>query len=170
MKIKVLRRKMALKNKLTELKKTPSNFETENKLPEPNVRETGWKPLPLSLKILLVVTGLSIIASIFAFGKAPTALFGFLLTGVPGIIASIVLNLLAPGIMFFSVLKRLPWAWKYSLAYLGFFLANGLIGFAVFITSSGVKDIAGITILMLFVLAIELGLLIAVFRQKRYFE
>lgn len=133
-------------------------------------RESGWSPLPFSFKVLCVLLALSVLASIAALGRTPFVLFGAVFSDIPGLLASLVLNVAAPLVLLAVVWKRLAWGWKFGLAYLAFFFVNGLVGLVLVVSSTQFQQAAAIAAVMFVVLLVQLGLLVALYRRRGYFE
>ena len=93
-------------------------------------KEKGWKPLPTSLKILFVLTLISIpfsLIGLLSIAKTGYLLLGFQVFGTGAIILYI-LSLAATIIFPIGLWNRYHWTAKYGLAYYGFSLLNTLSG------------------------------------------
>ena len=90
-------------------------------------KQNGWKPIPLSLKILSVVF---ILWSIGAVVNLPNLyasglpLFGVFVYGIPAAIVLLLLDVVGPIIFLFALWSRKPWAPLWAFVYIGFFILN----------------------------------------------
>ena len=94
--------------------------------------EKGWKPIPLSLKIVSVVLTFWYSMAVFGIGSWPVKGFPFLGVFVYGNTAVIIvlsLYLLAPIIFWYGLWNRHNWTAKFILSLIGFFLLNSLIAY-----------------------------------------
>ena len=92
----------------------------------------GWKPLPLSLKILFVILTLWVIGSIFAIpmrAESGLPFFGLYFYGITAIIVLTLLDIVAPIIFLVGAWKRKHWAPKVAFTYMGIFVANSFVAF-----------------------------------------
>jgi hypothetical protein len=92
--------------------------------------ETGWKPIPLSLKVLFVVFVLWIVGSVFALpGRYELGLpfFGVFVYGVIASLIVLVLDILAPSTFLFALWKRKAWGPTFAFSYIGIFIINSIV-------------------------------------------
>lgn len=94
--------------------------------------KSGFKLLPRSLKIFFVIMFVLILMSLLSFGKDSYFILGLLIRGIPAQIIYILLNVLAPTVLLFAMLKRYPWTYKYAIYYLSFFVLNSLTGIIIY--------------------------------------
>ena len=107
-------------------------------------KETGWKPIPLSLKILFVVFVLWTIGSILAISTRYVSGLPFLGVFVYGIVAILIVLLLdiaAPITFLFALWNRKSWAASFALSYIAFFILNSTIAFFTFREQLGLMQI-----------------------------
>jgi len=97
---------------------------------EPMKKEMGWKPIPLSLKILFV---LFILWSIGAVLNLPNLyesglpLLGVFVYGVVASVVAILLDIVGPMAFLYALWNRKSWAPKWALSYIGFFILNSIV-------------------------------------------
>ena len=129
-------------------------------------RKTGWKPIPLSLKILFVVLILWVIGSLFAIQQRyelGLPLFGLYVYGISASLTVIILDVLAPIIFLFGLWTRKSWAALVAYAYMTIFLINGIIALFTFTEQLGLIQI-------LIPNLAELIFLIVVYSKRKYFR
>ena len=89
--------------------------------------DTGWKPLPVSLKILAVVLIFWSAMSLFTLmsaSKSGIPLFGAMTYGTTAIIIVVLLDFAGPIAFLYSLYNRKSWGWKIAMVYMGFFVLN----------------------------------------------
>lgn len=149
-------------------------------------KEKGWKPLPTSLKILFVLTLISLPFSLI--GLSPIAKTGYPLLGFQifgaGAIMLYILSLVAVIIFLMGLWNRYRWTAKYGLAYYGFFLLNGLSGMInipkqieqqlsqIPTALPGVKEgmYAGIIISILISISVAIIFMAIIYKKRDYFK
>ena len=92
--------------------------------------EKGWKPIPLSLKILFVVFILWTIGSVLGISTRYESGFSFFGAFVYGIVASLIvllLNVVAPITFLFALWNRKSWAATFALSYIAVFILNSTV-------------------------------------------
>lgn len=93
-------------------------------------KEKGWKPIPLSLKILFVLFILWAIGSIFALPiryEAGLPFFGVFVYGIVAGLIVLLLDILAPLTFVFGLWNRKPWAPTFALSYTAIFILNSAV-------------------------------------------
>jgi hypothetical protein len=98
------------------------------------MNKTGWKPIPLSLKILAGVFIFWSVMAVITIGMIAESGFpflGMLITGLSAVIIVLLLNVVAPITFLFGLWNRKSWTAKFGLSYIGFFLLNSAIAYAV---------------------------------------
>ena len=129
-------------------------------------KETGWKPLSLSLKILFVVLVLWLIGSLFAL---PTRIsdglpfFGVYVYGVFAVIIVLVLDIVGPIAFLYALWNRLSWGPKVAFAYMGAFVLSSV---AALITVRDQIGFMPIFAPMLF----TLGFMAIIYYSRPYFD
>ena len=129
-------------------------------------KETGWKPIPLSQKILFVVLVLWIIGSLFAVQQRyelGLPFFGLYVYGISASLMVIVLDVLAPATFLFGLWTRKSWAPLVAYTYMTIFLINGIIALFIFSEQLGLMQILIPNIA-------ELIFLILVYSKREYFK
>ncbi len=96
--------------------------------------EHGWKPLPLSLKILFVLLTISVVSSFFSlisfqdYLSTPIFVLGIEIVGWLTI-AYWLLSIIAHVFLLHAMWMRKHWAWKFGLAVYLFFALTTLLSF-----------------------------------------
>jgi hypothetical protein len=93
-------------------------------------KQTGWKPVPLSLKTLSVVFILWIIGSILNSPnvyKNGIPLFGVMTTGIIPLIFVLFLDVVGPIIFLYALWNRKSWAMVWALSYISIFILNSIV-------------------------------------------
>jgi hypothetical protein len=90
-------------------------------------KDKGWKPIPLSLKIL---AGFFIFWSVMTLFTIKFAydigypILGIMFDGIIGFIIAFLLVFLAPLIFVYALWNRYSWGAKYAMMYISFFIIN----------------------------------------------
>ena len=96
------------------------------------MKKTGWKPIPLPLKILFVVFSLWSIGTVLNLSNIYESGIPFLGVFVYGMVASfiaVLLDIVAPITFLFALWNRKSWAASFALSYIAFFIINGTVAF-----------------------------------------
>ncbi len=137
------------------------------------MRQKGWKPLPISLKILFVIYLISIVVGFFPLllslliGEFPEIpFFGI---RVSGIISLFLYSLmLFAGVAFLIVLwNRYDWGWVYGMVFLSFLVIDGLVSI-IFDKSTFQNTTLIISALPGFIF--QLIFLFVLYKHKKYFD
>ena len=91
------------------------------------IREIGFKPMPLFLKILFVFSVFqiaSIIQNIFL--GSGQFIFVFFVSGILGSVV-LALSLILVVVLAVALWKRYSWAWKYGVALYAFYTLNSIL-------------------------------------------
>ena len=126
----------------------------------------GWKPIPMSLKILFVVfviwsvMTLVVIESAFDIGYP---LFGIIFNGALGVVIALLLNFLAPLIFVYALWNRYSWGAKYAMTYIGFFIINNAVALALLQEQFGLPQI-------LFPLITNIVFFVVIYKTRSYFK
>ena len=129
-------------------------------------KNTGWKPIPPSLKILFVVLILWVIGSLFAIQRRyelGLPFFGLYIQGISASLMVMVLDVLAPATFLFGLWTRKNWAPLVAYTYMTIFLINGIIAIFTFREQLGLIQILIPNIA-------ELIFLIVVYSKRKYFR
>jgi len=95
-------------------------------------KQTGWKPIPLSLKIIFVVFILWSIGSIVNLQnllKLGLPFFGVFVYGITASIIVLLLDIVGPMTFLFGLWNRKSWAVPFALSYIAFFTLNATVAF-----------------------------------------
>jgi hypothetical protein len=125
----------------------------------------GWKPLPLSLKILSIVLLLWVLMSIsvvVAMPEREIALFGLLLQGAPATTVVLLLDIISPLIFIYSAWKKLKWGANFGMLYNAVFNVNCIVSLFLF------RDLFGNGIY--FPLIASAIFLFIIYKERNYFS
>ena len=106
--------------------------------------EKGWKPIPLSLKILFVVFILWTIGSVMNIsGRYESGLpfFGVFVYGNVASLIVLLLDVVAPITFLFALWNRKSWAVSFALSYIAVFIFNGIVAFFTVREQLGIPQI-----------------------------
>jgi hypothetical protein len=95
-------------------------------------KQSGWKPVPLSLKILSFVFILWSIGSVLNIPnlyESGLPLLGIFVYGITAILVALLLDIVGPIIFIFALWNRKPWAAVWAFSYIGFFILNSTVAF-----------------------------------------
>ncbi|MBI2134228.1 hypothetical protein HYU11_06145 [Candidatus Woesearchaeota archaeon] len=95
--------------------------------------DSGWKPLPLSLKVILVLLAIGLGVAIFSLpayvsDPLPAYILGQKLSGEFSIVVQ-VFSLSFSALLVLAIWRRWDWGWKLGLSYYGFSILNTLLAF-----------------------------------------
>ena len=128
--------------------------------------EKGWKPIPLSLKILSIVflfwSVMTLVNIKFAFDIG-YPIFGIIFDGALGVVIALLLNFLAPLIFVYALLNRYSWGPKYAMTYISFFIINNTVALALLQVQLGLPQI-------LFPLIANVIFFIVIYKTRSYFK
>ena len=130
------------------------------------VKEKGWKPIPLSLKILFVVFILWSIGSVLGIStryESGLPFLGVFVYGIVAIIIVVLLDIIIPITFLFALWNRRSWAASFALSYIAFFILNGIIAFFTFEEQLGLMQILIPTIA-------NIIFFIVIYRTRSYFK
>lgn len=128
--------------------------------------DTGWKLIPLPLKILFVVFILWIVGALMNLPNLMEnglPLFGTFVYGMSAALIVLMLDIIGPVIFLFALWTRKSWGVKWAFAYIGFFILNNTVALFTVRAELGLPQILGPTIAGLVFLAV-------VFWQRCYFD
>lgn len=130
------------------------------------MNESGWKPMPLALKILFVVFILWLVGAVMNLPNLMQnglPLFGNFIYGIPAALVVLCLDVIGPVIFLFALWTRESWAAKWAFAYIGFFIVNSTV--ALFT----VRDVLGLPQILVPTIA-SVIFLVVIFWKRDYFE
>ena len=106
--------------------------------------EKGWKPIPLSLKILFVLLVLWVIGSVMAISERSVSglpFFGMYLYGNSAGLIVLLLDIVGPLTFLFALWNRKAWGPTFAFSYIGIFILNGIVAFYTFREQLGIPQI-----------------------------
>lgn len=130
-------------------------------------KEKGWKPIPLSLKIVAIVLTFWYSMAVMGIGMWPVKGFPFLgvfIYGSTAIIVVLSLYLLAPITFWYGLWNRHNWTAKFILSLIGFFLFNSVTAYI------RVPEHFGSSAMFFLDAAINIIFLIVIYKTRSYFE
>lgn len=128
-------------------------------------RPTGWRPIPLALKVLCLVMVLWAIGSAMNLANLMEnglPVFGSFVFGIGALLVVLFLDFIGPLIFFYALWNRKSWGVTWAFFYIGLFVLNGIV--ALF-TVSGQLGFAPILVPNLVILAF----LAVIFWKRSYF-
>jgi len=128
--------------------------------------EQGWKPIPLSLKVLFGIFIFWTIGSLLGISGCYESGLPFFGVYVHGIIAGVIvvlLDIVAPLTFLFALWNRKSWAPTFALTYISIFILNGVVAFFTFREQLGLIQILIPTIINIIFLGI-------IYRSRNYFS
>jgi len=129
-------------------------------------KQTGWKPIPLSLKILFVVFILWSIGSILNLPnlyESGLPLFGVFVYGIIAILVVLLLDIIGPMTFLYALWNRKSWATTWAFSYIGFFIFNSAVALFTVREQLGLPQI----IVPTFVSAI---FIVVIYTKRNYFK
>ena len=129
-------------------------------------KETGWKPIPLPLKILFVVFILWLVGSVMNLPNLfenGLPLFGNFVYGMAAALIVLLLDIIGPLAFMFALWNRKSWAAKWAFAYIGFFILNSTVALFTVREELGLPQLLVPTIASLIFLAV-------IFWKRNYFK
>ena len=128
-------------------------------------KQTGWKPIPLSLKILFIVFILWSIGSILGISsryESGLPILGMFVYGIVAALVVLLLDVVAPITFLLSLWKRKSWAASFALSYITIFIINSAVAFFVVGERLGLMPI-------LIPLLFNVVFFIVIYRSRSYF-
>jgi len=129
-------------------------------------KQTGWKPIPLSLKVLFVFLVLWAIGTVFALPmrfESGIPFFGLWLSGIIAGIIVLLLDIVGPITFLFGLWKRKSWAPKVAIIYMSIFILNSVVALFTVREQLGLMPI-------LMPAFITLIFLIVIYQSRSYFK
>ena len=130
------------------------------------IKEKGWKPIPLPLKILFVVFILWLRGSVMNLPnlfERGLPLLGNFVYGIAAALVVLLLDILGPVIFLFALWNRRPWGVKWAFAYIGIFILNSTVALFTVREELGLPQILVPTI-------VSLIFLVVIFWKRNYFQ
>ncbi|MCK0104485.1 hypothetical protein [Pseudohalocynthiibacter sp. F2068] len=128
-------------------------------------RRTGWKPIPLALKIL------SVVMVVWALGSAMNLpnlmenglpVLGIFVFGIGAFLVVLFLDFIGPAIFFYALWNGKPWGVKWAFFYIGLFILNGIVALLTVSDRLGLAQILVPNLVSLLFLAV-------IFWKRSYF-
>jgi len=91
---------------------------------------TGWKPIPLALKVLSVVMVLWALGSAMNLPnlmESGLPVLGAFVSGIGALLVVMFLDFIGPAIFLYALWNRKPWGVRWALFYIGLFILNGVV-------------------------------------------
>jgi len=136
------------------------------KMKESVPRGKGWKPIPLSLKILagffVFWSVMTLLTIKFAFDVG-YPLLGIMFDGISGLVIAFLLVFLAPLIFVYGLWNRYSWGAKFALTYIGFFIINNAFALVLLQEQLGLPQI-------LLPLIANVVFFVVIYKKRGYFE
>lgn len=107
--------------------------------------QTGWKPMPLALKVLFVVMILWTVGSVMNLPNLMTngvPLLGTFVDGPRAFLMVLCLDIIGPLVFLYALWFRKHWAVKWAFFYIGLFILNGLVALFTLSDQLGLAQIA----------------------------
>jgi hypothetical protein len=130
------------------------------------IKKTGWKPIPISLKILFVLFILWSIGSVLNLSnlyKSGLPLFSIFVYGVVASIIAILLDIIGPMTFLYAIWNRKSWGVKLAFFYIGFFIFNNVVALFTVSEQVGISQILSPTIASII-------FLVVIYINRRYFK
>lgn len=127
---------------------------------------TGWKPIPLPLKILFVVYILWMLGTVMNLPNLyenGLPLFGTFIDGIAAVLFAVLLDFVGPVVFLVGLWQRKSWAPWWALGYLGVFILNTGVALVMVSHVLGVPQI-------LIPLVVSAAFLAVIFWKKDYFS
>lgn len=128
--------------------------------------QSGWKPIPLPLKILSVVFVLWLVGAVMNLPNLYASgmpLLGTFVYGMNAAVLPLLLDIIGPMIFLFALWNRKSWGVYWAFAYNGIFILNNTIAFFTVREELGLPQILVPTIASLVFLAV-------IFWKRNYLE
>ena len=122
-------------------------------------RETGWRPIPLSLKIVSVLYVPWVLGSIMRLGQiyeSGIPVLGVMTSGLIPLSVAFLLDVAGPVIFLFGLWNRIGWVWGFALGFMSLFVLNSVAAFVTLRDELGVPAILIPSAVILFFLAVVL--------------
>ena len=129
-------------------------------------KEKGWKPIPLSLKILFFVFIFWTVGSILNAPNLYTSglpLFGVFVYGITASIVVLLLDIVGPMTFLYALWNRKSWAAVWALSYISLFILNSAIAFFT------VREQLGLVQILIPTIA-SVIFFIVIYNQRSYFK
>jgi hypothetical protein len=126
----------------------------------------GWKPIPISLKILFVLFILWSIGSVLNLSnlfESGLPLFGVFVYGAIAGLIAVILDIIGPMTFLYALWNRKSWGVIWAFSYIGFFIFNSTIALFTVSEQLGFPQILIPTI-------VSAGFLVVIYWKRSYFN
>lgn len=120
-------------------------------------RPTGWKPIPLVLKILSVFMALWAIGSVMNLPNLMAnglPFFGTFVFGAVALCVVLFFDFIGPAIFLIALWTRKHWGPKWATIYIGLFVLNGIVALVTVKAELGLAQILIPNVISLIFLAV----------------
>ena len=127
---------------------------------------SGWRPIPMPLKILFVVYVLWMLGTVMNLPNLyenGLPLFGTFIDGVAAVSFAALLDFVGPTVFLVALWLRKSWAPVWAYVYLGVFIANTAVALVTVSDTLGLPQI-------LIPLEVSLAFISVIFWQRNYFR
>ncbi|MEO9895468.1 MAG: hypothetical protein ABJD13_13240 [Paracoccaceae bacterium] len=120
-------------------------------------RQSGWRPIPIALKIL------SVVMVVWAIGSAMNLpnlmehglpVLGTLVFGIPAFLMVLFFDFIGPSVFFYALWNRRSWGVKWAFFYIGLFILNGIVALLTLSDQLGLVQILVPNLISLLFLAV----------------
>lgn len=129
-------------------------------------KNSGWKPIPLALKVLAVVMVIWSVGSVMNLPnlmKNGLPLLGTFVFGSNALFVALFLDIVGPLVFLYALWNRKTWGPSWAFFYIGLFLLNGIVAFFT------VRDQLGLAQILIPNL-VSLAFLTVIIRKREYFR
>lgn len=129
-------------------------------------KEKGWKPIPLSLKILFFVFIFWTVGSILnapSLYKSGLPLFGVFVYGVTASFVVLLLDIVGPMTFLYALWNRKSWAVVWAFSYISIFILNSIVAFFT------VREQLGLVQILIPTIA-SIIFFIVIYNKRSYFK
>jgi hypothetical protein len=130
------------------------------------IEDSGWKPIPLPLKVIFIVFVLWMVGAVMNLPNLienGMPIYGTFVYGTSAAIFPLLVDFIGPAIFLFALWNRRPWAALWAFAYNGIFILNNTVALFTVREDLGVPQILVPTIASVIFLAV-------IFWKRDYFE
>ena len=129
-------------------------------------KQTGWRPIPLALKVLFVVFILWSVGAIFDLPnlyELGLPLFGTFVYGIMASLVVLLLDIIGPIGFLYALWNRKSWGVVWALSYISIFILNSIVALITVREQLGFPQILAPTI-------ISIIFVIVIYAKRNYFK
>ena len=107
-------------------------------------KQTGWRPIPLPLKILagvMVLWAIGSIANLSNLMENGLPMLGIFVFGIGAFLVVLFLDFIGPGVFLYALWNRKRWGAKWAFFYIGLFILNGFVALLLVRDTLGLMQI-----------------------------